>query len=137
MHESLIHIPMRDGCSLAADLYRPSSDGRFPTILIQTPYGRGQFRPAMRGEDTNHGLFDRSRFAFVIVDGRGFRGLKSASQNVTSSNLGQDGFDAVEWIATHAWSNGLVGTWGPSALGRVQYLTAFERPPHLRCQLRP
>ena len=31
------------------------------------------------------------------------------------------------------WSNGKVGTWGPSALGKAQFDTAMERPPHLVC----
>src|SRR5262249_37907519 len=31
-------IPMRDGVTLSADIYRPDAPGRFPVILTRTPY---------------------------------------------------------------------------------------------------
>src|SRR5262249_36657153 len=31
-------VPMRDGVALSTDIYRPDADGRFPAILIRTPY---------------------------------------------------------------------------------------------------
>jgi predicted acyl esterase len=43
------------------------------------------------------------------------------------------GYDCVEWIAKQPWSDGKVGTWGGSALGRIQLETAIEKPPHLVC----
>jgi predicted acyl esterase len=37
-------IPMRDGVGLATDIYLPTADARrLPTILIQTPYGKGNY----------------------------------------------------------------------------------------------
>jgi len=33
-----VRIPMRDGAELAADVHRPDAPGRYPTILVQTPY---------------------------------------------------------------------------------------------------
>jgi len=39
----------------------------------------------------------------------------------------------VEWIASKPWCSGKVGTWGPSALGKIQFQTAKENPPHLTC----
>ncbi len=32
-------IPMRDGVELMTDIYRPDAPGRFPVILVRTPYG--------------------------------------------------------------------------------------------------
>ena len=32
-------VPMRDGVTLYADLYRPVKDGRYPTLIVRTPYG--------------------------------------------------------------------------------------------------
>jgi predicted acyl esterase len=52
---------------------------------------------------------------------------------VANANRGQDGYDIVEWIAQQTWSDGKIGTWGPSALGKIQYQTAKENPPHLTC----
>jgi hypothetical protein len=123
-------IPMRDGKKLAADVYLPNGGAvQRPTILIQTPYNRLLYRwglPLGIGIQIN-----QCNYNIVILDWRGFFG--SAQAAVTQPNRGYDGYDAVEWIATQSWSDGNVGTWGPSALGRVQYLTAKEDPPHLKC----
>jgi hypothetical protein len=35
-----IQIIMRDGVTLASDVYRPLTDGPFPTMLIRTPYNK-------------------------------------------------------------------------------------------------
>lgn len=61
-------MAMRDGRRLAADVYLPDRDGRHATILIQTPYHKGQFRAALNDGYANHGLFDRRKYAYVVVD---------------------------------------------------------------------
>ena len=35
-----VMIPMRDGTKLAANIFRPKTAGRFPVILMRTPYGK-------------------------------------------------------------------------------------------------
>ena len=123
-------ITMRDGKKLAADIYLPDTSGgqTYPTVLIQTPYNRLWYRFSLPLIGTAIGT---SPFAFVILDWRCFYG--SAAACVTTPDRGADGYDAVEWIATQSWSDGQVATWGPSALGRVQYMTAKKNPPHLVC----
>lgn len=121
-------IPMRDGKKLAADIYL-SPNANAATILVQTPYNRLLYR--------NFGLplygFSVSTMPYniVILDWRCFYGSSSAC--VASPNRGQDGYDAVEWIAAQSWSDGQVATHGASALGVIQYQTAKEQPPHLVC----
>ncbi|HLF65850.1 MAG TPA: CocE/NonD family hydrolase, partial [Saprospiraceae bacterium] len=120
---------MRDGNSVAADLYLPSAQGQYPVVLIQTPYNKNLFRiglPLNVGQNISS-----SPFAFVVLDWRCFYASTTACNPVASR--GEDGYDAVEWIATQSWSDGKVGTWGPSALGNIQFMTARERPPHLVC----
>ena len=34
-------VPMRDGVRLSANVFRPPASGRYPTILMRTPYGKG------------------------------------------------------------------------------------------------
>lgn len=124
-------IPMRDGKKLAADIHRPSACTQCPTILIQTPYNRLLYR---FGLPLGIGLnLNSSNYNIVIVDRRGFYGSFAAL--VANPNLGEDGYDAVEWIAAQTWSDTMIGTWGPSALGLVQYQTAREQPPHLVCSV--
>src|SRR5215203_3820249 len=126
-----ISVPMRDGKFLAADVYLPNGDSLpRPTILIQTPYNKNFYHglglPLQVGFNIN-----TSPFNFVIADWRCFYGSVAAC--TTSMNRGEDGYDCVEWIAQQLWSNDSVGTWGPSALGLIQFQTAKENPPHLTC----
>ncbi len=123
-------IPMRDGKKIAADVYIPSGCTQCPTILIQTPYKRTNYHLGLPlGIKLN---INSSNYIFVITDWRGFYGSAAAAYS-GSPTTGQDGYDVVQWIAGQPWSNGKVGTWGPSALGRVQFLTAKENPPNLTC----
>lgn len=126
-----VNIPMRDGKFLAADVYLPNNDSLpRPTILIQTPYQKNYYHilglPLQVGFNIN-----ASPFNFVIADWRCFYGSMAAC--TTTVNRGQDGYDCVEWIAQQPWSNDSTGTWGPSALGVIQFQTAKENPPHLTC----
>jgi len=123
-------IPMRDGKKLAADIYLPDTTGgvSYPVILVQTPYNRLWYHFGLPLIGT---AIDTSPFAYVMLDWRCFYG--SAAACVATPDRGADGYDAVEWIAAQSWCDGQVATWGPSALGRVQYMTAKKNPPHLVC----
>ncbi len=124
-----VQIPMRDGKSLAGDIYYPG-EGSFPTILIMTPYGKIFYANQGLPLGVRKNILE-SKYAFVIVDWRcRFESLNACA--VGSSN-GEDGYDVVEWIANQTWSDGNVGMWGPSALGNIQYQTAAQQPPHLIC----
>jgi predicted acyl esterase len=126
-------IPMRDGKSLAADLYSSDSNLAKPVILVQTPYNKNLYRLAINLPPQAGGTFpyDSIHYNYVILDWRGFYGSTSAA--VAGYDRGLDGYDAVEWIAGQRWCDGKVGTWGPSALGAIQFMTAKHRPPHLIC----
>jgi predicted acyl esterase len=128
-----VAIPMRDGEALIADIYLPAKPGRYPTILVQTPYNRVRLGAALPDDSARERLFDRDHYAVVVLDWRGFYDSKAARKGDLRPQIGKDGFDAVEWIARQPWSDGKIGTWGPSALGRVQYATALEQPAHLVC----
>ncbi|MBM4094470.1 MAG: CocE/NonD family hydrolase, partial [Planctomycetes bacterium] len=141
-----ISIPLRDGKSLNADVYLPATEGNYPAVLIQTPYNKAFLRGILgegkgRGGEVGRGaesdlavLRDREHYAYVVVDWRGFFASKEAADGARKPiRRGLDGYDCVEWIARQPWSNGKVGTWGGSALGRIQFETAAEKPPHLVC----
>jgi predicted acyl esterase len=125
-----VTIPMRDGQLLAADVYLPALAGRWPVVLVQTPYDKRQFVLVFTTELSDDALLKSPDFAFVVTDWRGFYG--SADAAVAGYDRGLDGYDTVEWIAVQPWCDGNVGTWGASALGVVQFQTAAKRPPHLR-----
>jgi len=125
----VVNIPMRDGKALAADVYVPNACTECPTILIQTPYNKNTFRNGLPlGFGQN---LQASPYSWVVVDWRGFYG--SAAAATAQANRGQDGYDVLDWIAAQPWTNGKVGTWGPSALGGIQYQTAREKHPNHSC----
>lgn len=114
-------VPMRDGIDLAVDVYRPDAVGRFPVVMMRTPYGRQV--GAIATDFARHG------YVYVAMDVRG-RG-DSGGQFVPWRNEGPDGYDSIEWCARQPWSNGKVGTEGLSYPGYDQWLTAIMQPPHL------
>jgi putative CocE/NonD family hydrolase len=121
-------VPMRDGVELSADVYRPCGDGRHPAILMRTPYLKTGDAQLKTGR-----YFAERGYALVWMDVRG-RG-DSGGVFVPYRNDGRDGYDAIEWCAAQPWSDGNVGTMGGSYLGRIQWLAALERPPHLRAMI--
>ncbi len=122
-------FPTSQGDSLEVDVYLPNASGSYPVILIQTPYGKNRYRLGLPlGIQRNLAL---SNYAFVIMDWRGR--FSNLSKAIPGLGTGQDGYDLVEWIAAQPWSTSKIGTWGPSALGSVQFETAKKQPPHLTC----
>lgn len=126
--ESDVMVPMRDGVKLAADVYRPSRDGKplpggFPTLLQRTPYSKGD------GKNSEANYFAERGYVVVLQDVRGR--YKSEGSWRMMLDDPQDGFDTVEWIAQQRWSNGKIGTFGTSYPGGTQHALAEMNPPHL------
>ncbi|MEX0976679.1 MAG: CocE/NonD family hydrolase [Woeseia sp.] len=120
-----VAVPMRDGVILRANVYRPAMSGKFPVLVYRTPYGKDA---AAESYDTHLAAVARG-YAVLLQDVRG----RYASDGlfVPYRNEGKDGYDTIEWAAAQSWSNGVVGTWGLSYPGAVQWLAALESPPHL------
>jgi uncharacterized protein len=113
---------MRDGVTLRADIYRPKADGKFPVLLVRTPYDKQWImtfglRAAARG------------YVVVAQDVRGR--FTSEGEWYPFKNESLDGYDTVEWAAALPYSNGKVGMFGGSYVGATQYLAAIAKPPHL------
>lgn len=120
--ESDVMVPMRDGVGLATDIYRPSAEGRFPVILMRTPYKKNLFESKGR-------FFARRGYIVAAQDCRG----RFASQGRWEPFVheAEDGYDAIEWLAARPWSTGKVGMIGASYGGWVQWWAASRNPPHL------
>ncbi len=120
---------MRDGVVLRADVRRPAGDGRFPTLVYRTPYGKHR---AATGETIFERAVERG-YAVVMQDVRGR--YASEGEFEPYRNEGRDGFDTIAWAASQPWSNGEVGTFGLSYPGAVQWLAALESPPALKAMV--
>lgn len=124
-----ILIPMRDGEFLEADVYIPTSVVTAEVVLVQTPYNKDLLSWSLPlGIGMN---LDSQPYIWVIVDWRGFYGSNGA--DLSNFTRGEDGYDVCEWITQQAWHADRIGTWGPSALGGVQYNTAREQHPNHTC----
>ena len=120
-----VNIPMRDGVQLQADVYRPSGPGKYPTLIMRSPYGRNM------GDAFN--TWVPEGYVVITQDCRG----RFASEGEYTPHLteGQDGYDTVEWAAEQSWSDGNVGTFGQSYLGADQYQLGPESPPSLKAMM--
>ncbi|HET9995194.1 MAG TPA: CocE/NonD family hydrolase [Candidatus Acidoferrum sp.] len=117
-----VEAKMRDGVTLRADIYRPKAEGKFPVLLVRTPYDK---MGAM-----GFGLKAAAR-GYVVVE-QDVRGrFASEGEWYPFKNESQDGYDTVEWAAALSYSNGKVGMFGGSYVGATQFLAAIARPPHL------
>lgn len=106
-------VPMRDGVRLATNIFLPSDKGRYPVLLVRTPYGKGgelspQFRPFV-----DHG------YAFVIQDVRGRYASEGVFRPLTQEV--NDGEDTLRWIERQKWFGSGIGMLGGSYVGLVQW----------------
>lgn len=120
--QQAVRVKMRDGVSLAADIYRPIADEKFPVLLERTPYNRAG-EAQMANELAAHG------YIVVVQDTRGR--FDSGGEFYPFRNESPDGYDTVEWAAKLDQSNGKVGMFGGSYVGATQMLAAMAVPPHL------
>jgi hypothetical protein len=94
-------------------------------ILELTPYSKDLSAPSS--------YFVQRGYAYAIVDIRGAGASEGTlDDNYFSPREQRDGRNLVEYLGTQPWSNGRVGMYGGSYQGIVQYLTAAQRPPHLK-----
>src|SRR4030042_1069369 len=104
-----VKIPMRDGVELSANIFLPKAEGKYPVILIRSPYGKGD-------EKNGDGLFYAGRgYVVVSQDCRG----KGSSQGVWEpfANERNDGRDTQKWLLEQPWGAGGIATPGGSSGG--------------------
>jgi putative CocE/NonD family hydrolase len=119
--ETAVKVPMRDGVTLSADVYRPAAEGKYPVLLQRTPYDRRDPQTGLRL--ASHG------YVVVLQDTRGR--FDSGGEFYPFRNEAADGFDTVEWAAALPYADGKVGMFGGSYVGATQMLAAMAKPPHL------
>ena len=117
--ERNLHVPMRDGVRLAADLYRPKGLQSAPVILIRTPYHK---RNLLYGYELTGGLFASQGYAVLIQDVRGK--YRSQGSFYPSIHEGADGEDTIRWIARQPWCSGRIGLFGISYNGLAAWQAA-------------
>lgn len=151
-------IAMDDGIVLRCDVFRPTTDGRFPVILTMGPYGKWlhfedlygtQWRrmceahPEVPTDSTNKyqvwEVVDPEKwvpdgYVVVRVDSRG-AGRSQGVIDIWSLREAQDLALCVEWAGVQPWSSGKVGLNGISYFGQNQWQCAALQPKHLAAMI--
>ncbi len=123
-------IPLRDGVSLAADLYRPDTPGRFPALVSYYPYHKDDLIGAFFEHPRRY--FAERGYANLLVDFRGLGNSGGVVWDAMDPREATDGAEMVEWTAHQPWCDGNVGMWGMSYGGMTAFKTAAVQPPHLK-----
>jgi putative CocE/NonD family hydrolase len=129
--ETDVVVPLRDGCTISCDVFRPAQGGPFP-VLVHTPYmGRRSWTGF--AIVLNPLTAVERGYAVVLGDVRGSG--RSEGLRTIIHGQAEDGYDTVEWAAAQPWSSGQVGVFGSSGMGISALQTALAAPPHLRAAM--
>lgn len=120
-----VPTPMRDGVNISSDIYLPKAEGRFPTVLMRTPYDNNSPPMIEKGR-----RLANAGYACVIQD---CRGRWDSDGVYYPFREGEDGYDTQEWIGQQPWSNGKIGMAGGSYVGLTQWQSAPYRSQFLTC----
>jgi len=127
-----VMVPMRDGVKLAADILRPAVngvpvEGKFPAILLRTPYNKTerikQFGP----------YFAAHGYVYIVQDVRG-RYHSEGHWRMLQDDV-NDGFDTTAWIGQQPWSAKTIGTLGYSYEGGTQHALGIGNAPNVTAMI--
>ncbi len=149
-----VPVPMGDGVTLRADVFRPLKEGHYPVLLTYGPYGKGlPFQAGYKDQwdamvsqhpDVTAGSTNKYQnwevvdpekwvpdgYVCVRVDSRG-AGRSPGLMDFFSPRETQDLYECIEWAAVQPWSTGKVGLNGISYYAMNQWMVAAKQPPHL------
>ncbi|MCU0314847.1 MAG: CocE/NonD family hydrolase [Solirubrobacteraceae bacterium] len=115
-----LRVPMDDGAVLLADRWvaRDRCDVPQPTVLLRSPYGRGQVFGLLLGR-----LLAERGLQVVI---QSVRGTFGSTGEFSPFEEREDGLETLAWLREQPWHRGRIGMAGASYLGLVQWAVAPE-----------
>lgn len=119
-----VEVPMRDGVTLVADHYAPTTSAPAGTLLVRGPYGRGFPFSLVYAN-----VYAARGYHVVFQSVRGTFG--SGGDFEPMANEAADGADTVAWLREQPWFTGSFGTIGLSYLGYTQWALLQDPPPEL------
>ncbi len=120
VREPDLRASMDDGAVLLADRWvaRPARGDRQPTVLVRSPYGRGQAIGLLFGRL----LAERGLQAVI----QSVRGTFGSEGTFSPFDERADGVATLRWIQEQPWHRGPIGMIGPSYLGLVQWAVGAD-----------
>ena len=110
-----VFIEMKDGVRLSTDIFLPPAEGKYPVVLVRTPYDKKIL-------EKSGALYTANNYVLVTQDCRGK--FQSEGKFYPFINERADGLTTVEWIRRQPWANGKIGGWGGSYVGYTQWAIA-------------
>ncbi|MFD6059490.1 CocE/NonD family hydrolase [Rhodococcus wratislaviensis] len=153
-----VAIPMRDGASLRANVYRPTDGNRCPVIVSAIPYGKDvhvrdafpavwqvlleHYPEVLEASSGRHMIWEcpdpevwvHHGYAVVQMDVRG-TGKSPGFLNPNSPAEVDDCCDAIAWAGEQPWSSGSVGLLGLGYITAANWQVAARKPPHLKAMI--
>lgn len=99
-------VDTADGARLHTDVVRPAGSGRYPVVLLRTPYGTGSHLREAVGWATRG-------WVAVLQDVRG-RFSSTGAWDPWNGSEGPDGLTTLRWITGQPWCDGRVIAYGGS-----------------------
>lgn len=139
-----VMIPMRDGVKLFTAIYEPKARGKYPLLIIRTPYSvapYGEQNISPRLYNTYFKQYLSSNYIMVFQDVRGKFMSEGEFEDVRPFNPAKKGkeideasdtYDALEWLVKNTPNNGKAGVFGISYPGFYATMAALCRHPALK-----
>jgi predicted acyl esterase len=150
-----VPVPLNDGTTLRANVFRPDRPGRFPALMSAHPYGKDvlprrtplgylplkRYRFIRQPDTVRYSAYTAWEspdpcywvprgYVVISLDLRGF-GTSEGVGTLLSDEEASDYAEAIAWAAAQPWSMGKVGLNGVSYLAISQWRVAALRPPAL------
>ena len=119
-------VPMPDNVSLKTSTWLPQKDGRYPTILIRTPYG-------IENKAWIAEYLAPYGYAVVVQSVRGKDG--SEGDFFPFAYEKTDGMATLDWVLKQPWCNGDIGLWGISYHGFAAFEIASSGHPSVKTMM--
>ncbi|MET8684195.1 CocE/NonD family hydrolase [Streptomyces sp. NPDC004732] len=105
-------VPLADGTTLYARVWRPVTDEPVPVLLEYLPYRLSDWTAPRDWQ--RHPWYAGHGYASVRVDVRGHGNSEGLPTDEYSAQELADGVEVVNWLAAQEWSSGKVGMFGIS-----------------------
>ena len=122
------YLTASDGASLAYTVVLPSTQGRFPVVMVYDGYSAGYEPMTDNGDAPYMNALSADGFAVMGVNVPGTGCSSGSIYPPFGKAWAEDGAAAVTWAASQPWSTGKVGMLGASFPGFMALYVAAERP---------